>query len=78
MKKGSFKLAGKFVHPNDFVCCAGGWAVWRRGDVCVAKETGRNGIEGRCQLSDHGAGRKSFQVFDAGGKLLADVDTKYL
>jgi hypothetical protein len=78
MKKGSIKVFGKFVHPeNDFVCKAGGWTVWRRGDVCVARETDSVGVEGRCQLSDHGAGRKSFQVFGESGQLLADIDTKF-
>lgn len=78
MKKGSIKVAGKFVHPeHDFVCRAAGWSVWRRSDVCVARETDSTGVEGRCQLSDHGAGRKSFQVFDENGSLIADVDTRF-
>ena len=76
MDKGSIKVAGKFIHPdNDFVCKAHGWTVWRRGEVCVARETDSTGIEGRCQFSDHGAGRKSFQVFGDDGRLIADINT---
>ena len=52
-----------------------GITVWQRGDVCVARLD--NGTEGRAQLTDHGAGRKSVQVFNEDGSLMTDVDTRY-
>ena len=72
---GRIKIAGRFVHPaNDFRAKISEWSIFQRGEVCVARCS--NGAEGRCQLSDHGAGRKSFQVFDKSEKLIADFDTK--
>jgi hypothetical protein len=76
-KKGSYKVAGRFVTDSDVVFRSSthGVTVWRRGDVGVARLG--NGTEGRAQFSDHGAGRKSVQVFDDHGGLLIDVDTSF-
>lgn len=75
--KGQIKIAGKYVHPdNDFRAKIADWSIFERGTVCVARRA--DGLEGRCQLSDHGAGQKSVQVFDDAGMLIEDFDTKYL
>lgn len=75
--KGRIKVAGRFVGDDDLVMNSTTYGItaWRRGEVCVARlEDGR---EGRAQFSDHGPGRKSVQVFDADGKLIADINTSY-
>ena len=75
MKKGSFKIANKYVHEDDMKFHGFGITVWQRGDVCVARR--EDGIEGRAQLTDHGAGNKSVQVFSDNGSLIEDISTKF-
>ena len=77
MKKGSYKVAGRFVSDDDIRVNSQtlGITVWQRGDVCVVRLG--NGTEGRGQLTDHGAGHKSVQVFGADGMLMTDIDTRF-
>ena len=77
MKKGSYKVAGRFVTDDDVVfrSTLHGVTVWRRGNVGVARLG--NGTEGRAQFSAHGCGRKSVQVFAADGTLLTDINTSF-
>ena len=74
MKKGSYKVDGKFVHDDDVRVRYEGITVWSNWRCCVARLG--DGRECRAQLSDHGAGRKSVQLFDSTG-LIMDIDTQY-
>ena len=77
MKTGSYKVAGRFVHDDNIRVRSStlGVTVWQRGAVCVARLG--NGTEGRAQLSDHGAGKKSIQVFGDDGALILDANTRF-
>ena len=76
MKKGAFKVAGRFVHDNDRRFRGLGVTVWQKGDVCVARlETGE---ECRAQISYHGCGHWSIQCFrDGEDKAFFDINTSF-
>ena len=70
MKKGSYKIATRFVSDDDVTIHTHDITVWEKSGVCVARLA--NGTESRAQVSHHGCGRKSVQMFDSIGRLITE------
>lgn len=65
---------GVVVKDGETVVCEFATRFASRDGLCVIDAIRKSSDGFRVQVSDHGAGRKSVQVFNADGALAADVD----